>query len=574
MGNSQRFSLKEEIGKGNFSKIYRAFDNEKKIFVAIKRINKIFINENKEIILNEIETMKKLNNKHSVKYIENYEDEDYFNIVMELLDSNLQKELKKNGKGFSLKTIKIILLQLNSILYLMHKENIIHRDLKLENILIKYKNIHLNDFEVKLSDFGLSKHLENKNVTSTFCGTIINMAPEILENKQYNNKIDLWSLGIIIYQMCFNEYPFNGKNPIEIKNSIDSYKINKKLKYEHSNSLLQKLIYDLLETNVEKRLCWEGYFNHPFFNENLFKYEKIDFSCVFYDNNNIKELHFHKDEISNLILLKDERILSTSNKMFKIFNENKEIFFEYELNEKITKIIQLDNEDLVFGFENGEILIFDYYNSLEKQKITNHSNSKIINLYELFNENLITVSKEKIIFWEKNKENKFIKNIELKNEQNDFFYNFAQYNTKSKIMNNFFINKSYELLRISENNKEKVDFLYKGKNLICCYDYFIFDNKKNFYFHVKNKENNEFEIKKINDLKISIIYKLNENFTLTGHKNGKIIIWKIDENNAFENIKEINVFDENTKINSILVLPNKHILIAAQNIIKIIYINN
>ena len=92
MGNSQRFVIKEEIGKGNFSKVFKAFDNEKKCFVAVKKINKILLNENKEI-LNEIETMKKLNNnEHSIKLIENYEDEDYFNIVMELLDSNLQNE--------------------------------------------------------------------------------------------------------------------------------------------------------------------------------------------------------------------------------------------------------------------------------------------------------------------------------------------------------------------------------------------------------------------------------------------------------------------------------------------------
>ena len=571
MGNSNRFSLKEEIGKGNFSKIYRAFDNQNNNFVAIKRINKILINENKEAILNEIETMKKLNNRHSIKYIENYEDEDYFNIAMELLDSNLEKELKKQGK-FSLKTIKIILMQLNSILYLMHKNNIIHRDLKLENILIKYKNIQLNDFEVKLSDFGLSKHLENKNVTSTFCGTIINMAPEILENKEYNYKIDLWSLGIIIYQMCFNEYPFEGKNTFEIKNKIDLYKQNKKLKYEHQNLLLQKLIYDLLETDVEKRINWEEYFNHPFFNENLFKFDKIDFSGVFYDENNVNELHFHLDEISNLILLKDGRILSTSNKTFKIFNEKKETLFEYELHEKITKIIQLENEDLVFGFKNGEILIFDFNNSLEKQKITNHLNSKIINLYELFNENLLTVSKEKIIFWVKNSENKFIENTEIKKEENDFFYKFAQYNSKTHIINNLFSN--YELLKIYENNKEKFGFLFKGKNIIFCYDYFVFYDKKRIYFHVKNKENNEINFKIINNLKITIIYKLNENFILTGHKNGKIFIWKIDENNVFENVKEINVFDENTNINAILVLPNKNILIAAKNIIKIIYINN
>ena len=562
MGNSQRFVIKEEIGKGNFSKVFKAFDNEKKCFVAVKKINKILLNENKEI-LNEIETMKKLNNnEHSIKLIENYEDEDYFNIVMELLDSNLQNELKKNGK-FSLKTIKIILLQLNSILYLMNEKKIIHRDLKLENILIKYKNINLNEYEIKLSDFGLSKHLEKNNVTSTFCGTIINMAPEILENKEYNYKIDLWSLGIVIYQMCFNDYPFKGKNLNEIRKAIENYKKNKKLEFECENLSLRKLIYDLLEVDVEKRLSWNDYFKHEFFNEDFFNFEKIDFSNVFYDEKNVNEFFVCNDEINNLILLKNGKILLSSNEKIKILNENKEIFFEFEFDNKISKIIQLFNEDFVFGFENGKILILDL-NFNEKQIISNH-NSKIKNLYELNNENLITISKEKIIFWEK-KNNKFEINFEIKNEKKNFFYDFAIFNSNSEINNFSFLN--YELNE--NNNKENINFLFKGKNLICCYEKLIFDNK-NIYFYIRKK--NEIRIKNLKNSKINFFYKINEKFILTGQKNGSIKIFKI-ENKIFELIKKIQIFDEKTKINSILVLLNKNILISGKNIIKIINIIN
>ena len=564
MGNSQRFVIKEEIGKGNFSKVFKAFDNENKCFVAVKKINKILLNENKEI-LNEIETMKKLNNnEHSIKLIENYEDEDYFNIVMELLDSNLQTELKKNGK-FSLKTIKIILLQLNSILYLMNEKKIIHRDLKLENILIKYKNINLNEFEIKLSDFGLSKHLEKNNVTSTFCGTIINMAPEILENKEYNYKIDLWSLGIVIYQMCFNDYPFKGKNLNEIRKAIENYKKNKKLEFECENLSLRKLIYDLLEVDVEKRLSWNDYFKHEFFNEDFFNFEKIDFSNVFYDEKNVNEFFVCNDEINNMILLKNRKILLSSNKKIKILDEKKEIFFEFEFDNKINKIIQLFNEDFVFGFENGKILIFDL-NFNEKQIISNH-NSKIKNLYELNNENLITISKEKIIFWEK-KNNKFEINFEIKNEKKNFFYDFAIFNSNSEINNFSFLNKSYELNE--NNNKENINFLFKGKNLICCYEKLIFDNK-NIYFYIRKK--NEIRIKNLKNSKINFFYKINEKFILTGQKNGSIKIFKI-ENKIFELIKKIQIFDEKTKINSILVLLNKNILISGKNIIKIINIIN
>ena len=143
--------------------------------------------------------MKLCESKNSVKLIEHLEDEENHYIIMELCDSDLEIILKKREKGFSENELKIILIQLNIILYKMHIKQVIHRDIKLKNILIKFdNNIPLIGFIPKLSDFGFSKIME-EDITQTKLGTPATMAPEILMNKKYNTKADLWSLGIIIY---------------------------------------------------------------------------------------------------------------------------------------------------------------------------------------------------------------------------------------------------------------------------------------------------------------------------------------------------------------------------------------
>ena len=94
----------------------------------------------------------------------------------------------------------------------MHKNKIAHRDIKLNNILVKYLNSEKTKFKVLLSDYGISNQL-NKLTTKfkTYTGTRIIMAPEILDNQKYNDKCDLWSLGVNIYQSKTKKFPYMEK---------------------------------------------------------------------------------------------------------------------------------------------------------------------------------------------------------------------------------------------------------------------------------------------------------------------------------------------------------------------------
>ena len=141
------------------------------------------------------------------------------------------------------------------------KEKIIHRDLKLENIMIKYdKNIPVLGYIVKLSDFGLSKELNENELTATIVGTPLTQAPEVLCKEKYDSKCDLWSIGVIIYQLIFDRIPFNVKSKQEL---IDKIKKMKKLDIPKdipvSNECID-LLNKLFQKDREKRITFEQYF--------------------------------------------------------------------------------------------------------------------------------------------------------------------------------------------------------------------------------------------------------------------------------------------------------------------------
>ena len=150
----------------------------------------------------EIENMKKGYCENSVEIIDYYDNEKEFIIIMELCDDTLLDALCKTEKGFSSEEIRQILLELNNVFKRMNKYNISHRDIKLNNILVKYFNKEKTKFKILLSDYGESNHLNSITQNySTHAGTSLIMAPEILNDEKYNNKCDLWSFGVIIYQL-------------------------------------------------------------------------------------------------------------------------------------------------------------------------------------------------------------------------------------------------------------------------------------------------------------------------------------------------------------------------------------
>ena len=286
------YEINDEIGRGQYCKVFKGVNKKSKEVRAIKIIE-IYNNKDNNFIkyiINELNNMKLCSedNDNSVKYYEHFHYKDKFVIVMELCDNSLQNILNGRKEGFKCEQIFNIMSQLNNTFKIMYKNKIIHRDIKLDNILVKYKDNNNNDsninFIVKLTDYGISKQLKN-TVNTTSIGTPETMAPEVLEGEEnYDNKCDLWSIGIIIYQLYFKEYPYKGNTQVAIYKQIE--KLGKKVLKKTKN-----VIETLLIREPEKRIDYEEYFNHPFFKENHVNNNSI------YNNNNNNNLN--KNEYNN-----------------------------------------------------------------------------------------------------------------------------------------------------------------------------------------------------------------------------------------------------------------------------------
>ena len=252
-------------------------------YVAIKKIKKDALKEElkislckneideedfkKEIIKfnRELKNMEKCYCENTVELYDYFDTDKYFIIIMELCDNNLFYELCKTKSGFNPEQLKDILLQLNNVFKIMHEKHISHRDIKIYNILVKYLNKEKTKFKVLLSDYGVSNQLSSmsKNYT-THAGTPTIMAPEILEGDDYNDKCDIWSLGITIYFLHTKDLPYKGKCEAKILKEIK--RLGLSILDGINNKNLKDLLSKMLKTDPEERISWDDYFIHPFFN--------------------------------------------------------------------------------------------------------------------------------------------------------------------------------------------------------------------------------------------------------------------------------------------------------------------
>ena len=254
------------IGRGGFGIIYKVLEIKTKKFYALKFItivNNDEIKNFKEQYEKEIEVMKTIKNKYIIELIDYFiVNKKGYCIVMKLCDCNLKNILDKyKPNGLPIDIIKKIFIQLNEALKIMRKNNYYHRDLKPDNILIKYTDNNKTDFNIKLSDFGFSSN----EITSSFkshtnVGTKEYKAPEVIK-KKYNNKSDLWSLGIILYELYTNKYIFYSEDPKEEDNNRYEGRIVK----ETDNEMINKLIRKLIQVKIDERIGWKEYFNDDFF---------------------------------------------------------------------------------------------------------------------------------------------------------------------------------------------------------------------------------------------------------------------------------------------------------------------
>ena len=277
------------ISNGCYGDIYSAYSIKDKKDICLKMIDLEKMKMNYEQngiknytndLANEINILKCFSFlKNSVEYLGSYDKDNKKILVIEKCDNNLKNFLKEKGKSLTIKEIKTKFKELNYLFEYMQKEKIIHRDLKLENFLVKYNDSNKNDYIIKLSDYGISKINSFQNGSfSGFKGTIETIAPEIIleKIKNYDSSNDIFSLGIILYQLSHNlKHPFGYSecfSPIQYFEFIKKYMEN----YDSDNIMIEfdksledndfkDLIKNMVKLNPKNRITWEKYFSHPFF---------------------------------------------------------------------------------------------------------------------------------------------------------------------------------------------------------------------------------------------------------------------------------------------------------------------
>ena len=251
--NKYHFKKIKKIGRGAFGSVYKIQDkNDNKVY-ALKEIilNK---NENLDEIKNEAHLLEKIDNENVIKYINSFFYDDSFYLIMEFC-SNLDlrsfiNEHKKDNKLISETIIRKIISGLCHGIKAIHNNNMIHRDLKPENIFIS------DNYEIKIGDFGLSKILNETNYAQTKVGTLVYTAPEIYNGEKYTNKVDIWALGCIIYELCTLDYCFSCNNLIELMKKISSG-CHGIIDTKYYNDYLQNLIDLSLKKNYRERASIE-----------------------------------------------------------------------------------------------------------------------------------------------------------------------------------------------------------------------------------------------------------------------------------------------------------------------------
>ena len=309
------YFILEKISKNPISQNYK-IQNKKNpsIFKTMKVLTKSTIQENDEElkIIKEIEILKGLKHENVIEIEKCYSDEKYFYIISEYSDYGSLKDQFGIKKKYSENQTKYILYQLLKAIKYLNQNNFIHTDIKPENILISEK-ILLNKeelFKVKLIDFGNANSLQNPETQNL----PYYVAPEVIE-RNFNEKCDIWSLGIIMFRLFYGYVPFKGNSFEEVINNIKNSPIEYDKEDENNNISLSEngedILSNMIVREVDKRFNVDSCLNHKWFKYNNLtiieeeKEKRYDISPVhndYYNENTILfKSKFNKKKENNIV---------------------------------------------------------------------------------------------------------------------------------------------------------------------------------------------------------------------------------------------------------------------------------
>ena len=580
----------KKIGQGAFSNVILIKDpqNPQKRYAMKELLKKDEIEI--KYIKQEITLHQQLLHKNIIKLEDYFETEKKMFIFLEYAENGDLFEYLKNHKISDNQKLRFFQQICQAIKYI-HSKNIMHRDLKPENILVNSQNV------IKLCDFGWSAFFDENEVRNSFCGTYEYMAPEIFQSYDQTKKTDIWSLGILLYEIFHNYSPFRFKN---IKTYCDDLKLMDLRFKEGFCKKIEKLVRKILKFEQRARPDIEEILSDELFLE----IENEDFSCVedkkigvekidfikknkislskaksyeveqkvknFKKKNSVFESSFFKNKnfVKNLtkknfkkkIIKTPKIILSNNNKLNfkkknhdcsnlknKYKNQNLNLKKEqYETNPKIEIRIKKDSSSISKKPKINSLLKknqLNYKIKKNKNQICSSNSNKQSSILEPKNNKIIKrflspqpLIKKKIKNKRKTDLDFFLKldKIEItKNYSDNFFLNTKQYQSCVSVENSSCISKKTS--KTDFNNNEN-DIIYKKKIL-------NIKNSKITDNYLVRKEKNNF----INKKEDKIIYRSK----MSNQKNSKKIenLKKIENSKTNENLKknEIIINRKNTE---------------------------
>ena len=293
--------LEKCLGKGAFGEVYltKKVGDDNRIYATKKyERDKIENTEAMKYLRNEIDILQSLKHPNIVKFEDVKKTKKHFYIVMDFcnggeLSKALEKYQLKFGKPFSQEIVQHLMRQIIDAFKYIHGQSIMHRDIKLDNILLNFQNdkdkkdLNMMKAQVKIIDFGFACRIDKNSLTYTAIGNPINMDPLILKKLNnrgkkarqlgYDQKADIWSLGAICYEMLIGKAAFDAEDMDDLVNKIEAGKY-------HVPTTLSKEVISFLNGMLQyqpgQRLTIEQLSKHPFLVNNIRNFHSIDLRQV------------------------------------------------------------------------------------------------------------------------------------------------------------------------------------------------------------------------------------------------------------------------------------------------------
>ncbi len=333
---------KSPLGKGAFGEVWKVtHENSQKVY-CIKILIKRDIFEQKLInqINKEISIMYNVNHPYSVKLVNHFEDNEKLYLIMELASNgNLYNFIQKNKKDKikNMDLIKKLIIQTIEIIKYLHSLNIIYRDIKPENILLD------KDYNVKLCDYGWATYFTPGKFLTVYCGTPEYVSPEMLKKYPYNEKVDIWGIGVLIFELVFGYAPFSSNFNEDRYNNIKSGKIKWPDDLNEEYQKIKDLIEKILKVNPNDRISLNDIENHPWLKNTFLKMKEKKLTNDTFEINKMTQTEIYKTNIMNNGISK---LFNSDKKLWKV-NTYYELEKDGSLSDKeILNIYKVENKQL------------------------------------------------------------------------------------------------------------------------------------------------------------------------------------------------------------------------------------